>query len=405
MKQRKLNICLINSTIYEESFPARPEIIEVFGEIFPEFGHKIIWVSPGNTKKIEEIKLKNLTVFLVPYVDSKSSVKSIYNQIKHSIKKWKLVNQIVKKYEIDLIQSRINILNSLIGLFSARKNKIPFLYHMHFPKEIFKIRGNNRFLESKLKSGLGPPLLKYILKKASLILTLNDNLKEYLSEQGYSKSKIYSFTMGINPSKFFPQPRNESLRKELNLSSCFTFIYVGIMSEVRKLEIVIRAFVEVKKVNSNVKLLMIGDGESRGRLEDLTKSLELEEEIIFTGKIPYSDIPQYMCIADVGLTPIPPSDIFRISYPTKNLEYMAVGIPVIGNREIFITDSDITNSKGGVLVDYTEKSFSDAMISLMNNKELVRKIGENGRKWVKNNRSYSIIARNLEEQYYKLLNK
>lgn len=131
----------------------------------------------------------------------------------------------------------------------------------------------------------------------------------------------------------------------------------------------------------------------------------MEEDIIFTGKVPYSEIPKYICLADIGLSPIVPIDNYIMSSPTKLLEYLACGIPVVGNREILDMKDIIKKSKGGILVDFNAESFAEGMKVLARNGQKNKKMGEEGRKWVINNRSYIEIANKLEKKYYNLLSE
>ena len=403
MKRKKLSICLITSTIFTKDFPARPEIIEVFGELFSSFGHNIIWVSPAYNRKIEKIEYNNITIFLIPYNEHKNTIRNSISFINHNIKKRRKIKDIIQEYEIDLIYSRINIVNGLIGSNLSKKYKIPFTYHMLFPKPIVCMDKDKNSLKSKIKCIFARLIQTHILKSATLILPLNSFLKEYLHNKGYNKLKMYSFTVGINPLTFVPQPKNELLLNKLQIKSSFVFMYVGKMSEDRQLNSIIRAFAEVKERKNKIKLIMVGDGDNRSSLEALSKSLNLEEHIIFTGEVPYNDIPSYISIADIGLAPIPPIELFKMSSPLKSLEYMGMGIPLIGNKEIYTMNADISASNGGMLVNYSVESFAKAMINLMNDEQLMSEMGENGRDWVKKNRSYQNIAKALEEQFYKLI--
>ncbi|GAG81994.1 unnamed protein product, partial [marine sediment metagenome] len=118
-----------------------------------------------------------------------------------------------------------------------------------------------------------------------------------------------------------------------------------------------------------------------------------------------SEIPKYICLSDIGLSPIVPSDNYIMSSPTKVMEYLACGIPVVGNREILDMRDIICESKGGILVDFDAESFADGMKALARNNQMKLNMGEDGRKWVINNRSYIEIANKLEKKYYKILSE
>ena len=163
----------------------------------------------------------------------------------------------------------------------------------------------------------------------------------------------------------------------------------------------IKAFFYVVKEYPNIKLVLIGDGPLRKEIEKLVWSLNLNESVIFTGKLanPYpvlktGDLFVFSSISE--------------SFGNAIVEAMAAGIPVIstdcnfGPREILESKSDtaikeITYTEYGVLVppfsngdpDFTvnisrdEKVFSDAIIELIKDKKTMAYYSDQGKKRVK----------------------
>jgi len=56
----------------------------------------------------------------------------------------------------------------------------------------------------------------------------------------------------------------------------------------------------------------------------------------------------------------------------------------------------------GILVTFQPKSFANGLIKLLNDEVLAKKMGNRGKEWVIENRSYEIMARNLEKKYYQI---
>ena len=79
----KFSILLLNNSEFDPAYPARTEIIELYGNIFPKFGHNITWVNPGNTNEIIKRKFKDVNIYVVPsipYVVFKSFIKRKRNK-------------------------------------------------------------------------------------------------------------------------------------------------------------------------------------------------------------------------------------------------------------------------------------------------------------------------------------
>ncbi|MCP6719123.1 MAG: glycosyltransferase family 4 protein [Patescibacteria group bacterium] len=406
MNNKKLSILLLNSSRYDPAYPARTEIIEIYGNKFPQYGHNITWVNPGNTNEILKRKFKDVTIYVVPsvpYTVSKSLLKKGFNIITHSLIKIKLVKELIKISNIDIIQTRDNIFDGLIALKIRKKYNIPFAYQLNFIQLETNLDYNNKSVLLILYKKFARLILNYILKKADVILPISTYMQNYLKKKKFEEQKIFTLPMGVNSKSFSPNQKTEKLRSKYELQDKITFIYIGSMAKKRRLDIILKAFSLVTKEVINAKLLIVGDGDGKEELEKLCKNLNLERYIIFAGKIPYKNVPKYICLADIGLSPIPPINNYKLSSPTKLLEYMACEIPVIGNREIFDMKYVISKSNGGILVDFNAKSFSSAMIRLAKNEELAKIKGENGRQWINKNRSYKQIAMKLEKFYLKII--
>jgi len=407
MNDKKLNIILLNTSKYDHTYPARTEIIEIYGNNFPKFGHNIIWVNPGNTNEILKRKFKGVNIYVVPsvpYTVSKSFLKKGFNIITHSLIKIKLVKELIKISNIDIIQTRDNIFDGLIALKIRKKYDIPFVFQLNFIQLETNLDYSNKSVLLKLYKKFALVILNYILKKADLILPISTYLQNYLKKQKFEAQKIFTLPMGVNSIDFSPNQKTEKLRSKYELQDKLVFIYIGSLAKKRRLDIILKAFSLVTREVMNAKLLIVGDGDGKAELEKLSTNLNLEKYTIFTGEIPYKSVPKYICLADIGLSPIVPIDNYKMSSPTKMLEYMACGIPVIGNREIMDMKNVISKSNGGILVDFNAESFSTAMIRLAKNEELAKIRGEKGRQWVNKNRSYEQIATKVEKYYLKLIN-
>ena len=102
-------------------------------------------------------------------------------------------------------------------------------------------------------------------------------------------------------------------------------------------------------------------------------------------------------------TYIPPNELFRISSPTKIVEAMAMGCPVIATK---IPDQEriISESGGGIITSFDESDYADAICKLIKDPELAREMGKKGKEYIRKHRSYETLAKNLSDHYFNLLN-
>jgi glycosyltransferase involved in cell wall biosynthesis len=255
---------------------------------------------------------------------------------------------------------RIGVLNKLnaIGLLMKRVNRakhksdlllyiresfyaflLPFLLKFsgsHKIKVVVEVNGIMQ-MELKIKGfpGVIIGLLSYmqfkLLQRADIIIAVSEGIKNKLLEDyKIDPSKVYIIGNGADIETFRPIERDLALLK-VGLESKFKYIgYIGWLTQWQKLDVIIEAFLLLLSEVENVRLLIVGEGPQKKSLEERIKSLGLEKHIILIGKVPYSEVINFINILSIGI--IPDSRINEgrlLSSPIKLWEYLACGVPVI----------------------------------------------------------------------------
>lgn len=382
---------------------------EVFTNILHNKGHEITWVmqSSEKLKKNKAVSWKETKVYVTMASPGTSRFGRLINHVFRVIGKILIIHRLIKNETFDIIQVREGIIEGLLAVYLKKRYEIPFSFQYTFPfpeADIYAFRrGIARYpLIYYIRGKISQKIFIWIMSEANLILPVSKRMKENLMEKGISQEKMMIFPMGVNPS-FSPQKLSGAhVRERFKLNNCPIIIYVGTMIKNRELDFLLRAIVKVKEKTQNIKLLMVGDGDDRLRLEELSKSLNIEDNVIFVGQIPRSQIPEFIVSADVGISPIPPLSIFEVGSATKIVEYMAMSKPVIGN-DIADQKEVINNSGGGICTRYDEKEFADAITELLDDPKKAKEMGKRGREWVTKNRNYETLAEKLEKKYYDIL--
>jgi glycosyltransferase involved in cell wall biosynthesis len=126
------------------------------------------------------------------------------------------------------------------------------------------------------------------------------------------------------------------------------------------------------------------------------------DTVRFFGAIPMDEVWQHIEKSAVCLSPIYPSFIFDQGSPTKLIEYMAMGRPVIANDQPEQVQV-IGESGAGICLPWNETAFADATLKLLRDPVLAQQMGARGRAWVERNRTSAIMADIVESKYYELL--
>ncbi|MFC1897615.1 glycosyltransferase family 4 protein [Chloroflexota bacterium] len=390
---------------------ANPILIELFADNLPALGHSITWIL-SSTTETEEHSFRKARIYPIASIELSSLPGKILNRVLVAYKTWRIARKLFQKKKYDLIQIEESLLNGLIGAYIKGKFKVPFVFrrdniidkdwHLALSSPVSKYNILHSLVA--LRVWLSNILMQYILQRADLIVVLSQLMSEKLVEKGIPESKIMVLPLGANIKLFSLHKNGENVRYKYGLDDSAVLIYSGTMAEIRQLDVLIYALVQVRQVKRGVKLLMVGNG-NQVHLKRLVATLKLENEVIFTGQIPYSEIPQYIAAADIGLCSIPPLEIYKVSSPNKLFEYMAMAKPVIANEGIPEQEKVIQESGGGILIPFSAKEFAKAIVELLNNPQRAAEMGRKGRGWVVQNRSYEVLARQLDERLLNFVNK
>lgn len=112
----------------------------------------------------------------------------------------------------------------------------------------------------------------------------------------------------------------------------FVVVYPGGFNWHQGVDIAVEAFALFKRKIPNAEFHLYGEGTERQRLEKLANDLGVGEAVFFHDTVPFSEVPDILAGADLGVVG-KRADVFgNTAYSTKVLEYMSQGIPVVVPR-------------------------------------------------------------------------
>ena len=305
------------------------------------------------------------------------------------------------------VQVRDMTIIALVALvMSTIKNK-PFFYWLSYPQSEGQIqrakargmRAGMKYWFPLLQGTVGKWLLyRVILPKSDHIFVQSTNMLEMLAEQGVAVSKMTPVPMGVDveaTQEMLTPSQNDALKDKR------VIIYLGTLDRVRQIEILFEMLVIVKKQISNVLLVLAGDTEDsdhRAWLKQEAQRLGVTESILWTGWQPMQEAWRYVIAAEVGLSPFPRGYLLDMASPTKAVEYMALGLPVVANDN---PDQQqvIVESRAGLCVPMSAQDFANATLTLLNDSKLRANMSVLGKAYVAQKRSYQQLAKALAAEY------
>lgn len=198
--------------------------------------------------------------------------------------------------------------------------------------------------ERKFKKKIYPLLSKYLYKLADSIVTVSNGVAEDVNSLlGLPKNKMTVIYNPIVNDEIFELMEQKNNHPWLNDNQYKVIISVGRLVNQKNFSFLIKSFEKVKKELPNTKLIILGDGPEKDKLNQLIKELEIEKDVALEGFVqnPYSYMKE--------------SDLFVLSSKWEGfgnviVEALATGIPVVSTKCPSGPDEILENGKFGSLV-------------------------------------------------------
>lgn len=220
---------------------------------------------------------------------------------------------------------------------------------------------------------------KSALQKNNLVFTVSHRLEQEAKKME-PEASIQTLYNGFDPAQFFPRSQSE-VREKLGISpSSKTILFVGNLLPVKGVDLLLKAFQKVYQQDPEIQLHLVGDGPLRKSLENLSQQLGIEENVIFHGRKPYTEIPLWINSADVVVLSSHSEGLPSILLETMGCGKVMVATDVGGIREILMheetgllvppgDDQSLAEALQQILTD-PERSKQMANQALVKSKEL-----------------------------------
>jgi glycosyltransferase involved in cell wall biosynthesis len=282
---------------------------------------------------------------------------------------WAMAN-IIRREKPEVVLSMLTRAN-LTAILAARLSGVKTLV-------IISERSNLTMVlkaGSKIRSLLLRLGVKIFYRYADYIVAVSDNVKnDLIKNYGIAADKIKTIYNPVNieqislmASDIVDYPKFQGKMPLI--------IAVGRLAPEKGYFFLLKAFAQVRRILP-CKLIILGDGGERGSLERLARDIGVLEDVAFLGfqQNPY----KYMARADIFVL----SSLYE-GFPNVVLEAMACGTPVIATHCPGGIQEIITNGVNGILVPIgDEKALSNAILRVLNDSKLRKRLAQQGRKRV-----------------------
>lgn len=201
----------------------------------------------------------------------------------------------------------------------------------------------------------------------------------------------------------------ESLRAQINPYRKRVIAFLGSFRPWHGVREFVQVAETVVRERDDVLFLMIGSGELLAPLRAEIKRAGVQDKIILTGAVKYDRVPCYLALADVGVAPFdtalhPPLRVGFYWSPLKVHEYMAMGLPVVTINVAGLNQIARHEREGLLYPEGNVPALRDAIVRLLDDPGLARRLGEAGRVRVVENFSWQRHAELLEQVLIECMN-
>jgi glycosyltransferase involved in cell wall biosynthesis len=269
----------------------------------------------------------------------------------------RLVKKILKKNQINILTVQDL---GYVGFVAARLAKI---YRLPFEVQIHGLLEKNNFIRNFL--------LHYVISRATVIRVVSKRLKNILHE----KFKVSNEIIHVLP---ILSDHVEYMRNYSQVNKDFMFLTVGRLVPIKNMLLQIRAMAEVVKKHSDIRLVILGDGPERIKLEHIISEYNLKNYIKFEGWVNKNNIIEYYKKADCFLLTSNAE-----GWGMVVVEALQYGLPVIMTDVGCAGEIIIDDISGKVIPVGGLKDLIRSMEDMIQNQSLREKLGKAGRQIVK----------------------
>jgi glycosyltransferase involved in cell wall biosynthesis len=188
---------------------------------------------------------------------------------------------------------------------------------------------------------------RYVYRNVDLLSGNNPAMASYCVEES---GRTGPTTVNIAPVDLshFAEASASTRRGELGIApDDRVVLYMGSFFGFSGLDTVVEDMAGLFEDHPDLRLVLVGGGELDDELRAAVTRLGIHDRVVFTGVVPYAQLPDYLGMADVAINPFRPELLTHVALPHKILQYMAAGVPVVstsldGIRGVLGDDSGVT---------------------------------------------------------------
>ena len=233
------------------------------------------------------------------------------------------IRRVIKRFRPDVIVGFTGVISPYWGASLAQMTEVPYVDYW--------LDETDKLVPEAFLRTIARVIKRRTVEKATLVLTLNETLKEYVIGLGADPLTTGVLPGGVDLRMFNPaetDPRR--MRDKYGFAKDDRVLFfMGWIYDFSGLQEAVFELAHYRELHPELKLLIVGEGEFFHKLRDIVRERHVQDSVVFTGKVAYPEIPELIAAADIALLPAHNNDIMRNAVPIKIYEYLAMQKPTI----------------------------------------------------------------------------
>jgi len=198
--------------------------------------------------------------------------------------------KLIRKTNPDIIHSHWILPQGFVSALAHKITGVPFVVTTH-GADIYGLQGK---FASALKG--------FALRNASIVTVVSKDIQKTITQKYGLDVHTEVISMGVDSTLFHPDKNDPRIREQLGIKGPF-LLYVGRLSEKKGVRYLLEAIPDIIRQHPDAKLLVVGTGEEKQNLLQLTQKLNIGNNVVFVGALANSELPAYFATADIFIGP------------------------------------------------------------------------------------------------------
>jgi len=395
-----------------DDYPAfRVDLTELFSRHMVERGLAIDWSLHRVDEGEAAVVNRGAERFILPTNRSGGLLRKIRNRLSSGAVRWGLVWRALRG-DYDLVQVRDYTFWGIPFLIAARLAGKPFVYWMSYPvlearwllatqpfRPVSTIGRIARFAHALV----GKLIFYRFLRLADHVVVQSKRMREWLEDRGVPRTLMTPVEMGVTTERFNPDKIEPAKDARLKGRKVIGYICAEFFGE--PFDVALAALAHTRADGHDAVLVAIGTLADHERAV-IARKLEAfgipQDALICTGRLPLPEALSYIKASDVCISPFMMNKEQDVATPTKLVEYLAMGRPVVASYHY--DQSEVISSSGaGLITAFSGRGMGEGISRILADNKWGEEMGARGPAWIRANRDYVHLADRVERLFASLL--